>query len=181
MEGIDAPVTKENLKFFYAWRTAEGGDAKNNPLNTKQGMKDDGKISNYNEEGVKNYSTREFGIRATIKTLLNGRYPCIIDGLKNDVGAEKISKCFDNLSTWGTGELVNQVIKTDSIRNIPIESDVINKWISLEFIKINKMNLQQKYFDLTFLKKSNLNTSFNQFALYLHIGLTTFLGDCSQI
>lgn len=123
LEGVGAPITEENLKFFYAWRTAEGGDAKNNPFNTKQGMKSDEKISNYNEEGVKNYSTRKFGIEATIKTLLNGRYPCIVDGLKNDVGAKKISECFDNLSTWGTGELVNQVITTDSIRNIPIESD----------------------------------------------------------
>jgi len=129
LEGIGAPITKENLKFFYAWRTAEGGNAKNNPFNTTQGMKDDPGISVYgtNKAKVKNYSTREFGIKATIKTLLNGRYPCIVDGLKNDLGAEKISECFDNLETWGTGELVNQVITTDSIRNIPIESDEKSK------------------------------------------------------
>jgi LAS superfamily LD-carboxypeptidase LdcB len=125
LEGIGAPITEENLKFFYAWRTAEGGIAKNNPFNTTQGMKDDPGISVYgtNKAKVKNYSTREFGIKATIKTLLNGRYPCIVEGLKNDIGAEKISECFDNLETWGTGKLVNDVIKTNSIRNTPIEGN----------------------------------------------------------
>jgi LAS superfamily LD-carboxypeptidase LdcB len=125
LKGIGAPITEENLKFFYAWRAAEGGKAKNNPFNTTQGMKDDPGISVYgkNKAGVKNYSTSEFGIKATIKTLLNGRYPCIVDGLKNDIGAEKISECFDNLETWGTGELVNKVIKSGSIRNVPINTD----------------------------------------------------------
>lgn len=125
LKGIGAPITEENLKFFYAWRTAEGGTAKNNPFNTTQGMKDDPGISIYgkNKAGVKNYSTAEFGIEATVKTLLNGRYSCIVDGLKNDIGAEKISECFDNLETWGTGDLVNKVIKSGSIRNIPINSD----------------------------------------------------------
>jgi LAS superfamily LD-carboxypeptidase LdcB/peptidoglycan hydrolase-like protein with peptidoglycan-binding domain len=125
LKGIGAPITEENLKFFYAWRASEGGKAKNNPFNTTQGMKDDPGISVYgkNKAGVKNYSTSEFGIKATIKTLLNGRYPCIVNGLKNDIGAEKISECFDNLETWGTGDLINKVIKSGSIRNVPINTD----------------------------------------------------------
>jgi LAS superfamily LD-carboxypeptidase LdcB/peptidoglycan hydrolase-like protein with peptidoglycan-binding domain len=125
LKGIGAPITEENLKFFYAWRAAEGGKAKNNPFNTTQGIKDDPGISVYgkNKAGVKNYSTSEFGIKATIKTLLNGRYPCIVDGLKNDIGAEKISECFDNLETWGTGELVDNVIYSGSIRYVPINTD----------------------------------------------------------
>ena len=125
LKGIGAPTSEENLKFFYAWRTAEGGDAKNNPFNTTQKMEDDPGMTVYgkNKAGVKNYSTPEFGIKATIKTLLNGRYPCIVEGLKNDIGAEKISECFDNLEVWGTGDLVNKVIKSGSIRNVPINTN----------------------------------------------------------
>ena len=34
LKGIGAPISDENMKFFYAWRQAEGGKAKNNPFNT---------------------------------------------------------------------------------------------------------------------------------------------------
>lgn len=111
LKGIGAPVTKENLKFFYAWRQAEGGKAKNNPFNTTQNMKNDTGISNYNKVGVKNYSTPQIGIEATIKTLKNGRYSCIVDGLKNDIGAENISQCSKALSTWGTGMGIANVLR----------------------------------------------------------------------
>ena len=33
LKGIGAPITDENMKFFYAWRQAEGGKARNNPFN----------------------------------------------------------------------------------------------------------------------------------------------------
>lgn len=112
LDGIDAPYTDENFKFLYAWRKAESGKAKNNPFNTTQGMKDDPKISDYNKVGVKNYSSKDIGIKATIKTLLNGRYNCIVKGLKNDSGAEKIAGCSSDLKTWGTGNLVSTVLKT---------------------------------------------------------------------
>jgi hypothetical protein len=36
LKGIGAPITDENMKFFYAWRQAEGGKARNNPFNTTQ-------------------------------------------------------------------------------------------------------------------------------------------------
>jgi len=112
LNGIDAPYTDENFKFLYAWRKAEGGKAKNNPFNTTQKMKDDPRSTDYNKVGVKNYSNKNIGIEATIKTLLNGRYPCILKGLKNDAGAEKIASCSSDLKTWGTGNLITTVLKT---------------------------------------------------------------------
>jgi len=109
LEGIGAPVTDENLKFFYAWRQAEGGSAKNNPFNTTYKLAKDQDMTNYNSVGVKNYSSPLYGIEATIKTLKLSYYTCIVDGLKNDVGASEISKC-PALEKWGTGRLVQKVV-----------------------------------------------------------------------
>lgn len=109
LTGIGAPITDENMKFLYAWRQAEGGSATNNPFNTTYKLTKDENMSNYNSVGVKNYSTRSYGLEATIKTLKLSYYTCIVDGLKNDVGAEKISRCSD-LQKWGTGELVAKVV-----------------------------------------------------------------------
>jgi peptidoglycan hydrolase-like protein with peptidoglycan-binding domain/predicted nucleotidyltransferase len=110
LKGVDAPITDENLKFFYAWRKGEGGKATNNPFNTTFKLKGDSGMSNYNKAGVKNYSTPNYGIEATVKTLKLPYYTCIIDGLKNDIGADKISKC-TSLKTWGTGDLIAKVLK----------------------------------------------------------------------
>ena len=123
LKGIGAPITKSNLKFLYAWRQAEGGKATNNPFNTTLKLKNDEKKTNYNSVGVKNYSTPSYGVEATVKTLLNGYYDCIVDGLRNDSGAERISKmCVSQLKTWGTGGLVDKVLQYDTITPPPIYS-----------------------------------------------------------
>jgi peptidoglycan hydrolase-like protein with peptidoglycan-binding domain/predicted nucleotidyltransferase len=119
LKGIGAPITDENLKFFYAWRKAEGGKATNNPFNTTMNLKSDINKTNYNKIGVKNYSTPQYGVESTVKTLLNGRYSCIVNGLKNDIGSEEISRCSD-LKTWGTGELVAKVIDSGKLNPPPI-------------------------------------------------------------
>jgi hypothetical protein len=60
---------------------------------------------------VKNYLTIDDGMDATLKTLKNGRYNCIVNGLKNNIGAKKISgNCISDLKTWGTGDLVAKVV-----------------------------------------------------------------------
>ena len=114
LTGIGAPITDENIKFFYAWRKAEGGKATNNPFNTTFKLNKDSGITNYNDAGVKNYSTPNYGIEATVKTLLLPYYTCIIDGLKNDIGSSKISEC-ESLKTWGTGDLVAKVLSRDDV------------------------------------------------------------------
>lgn len=107
---LDAPTSKENMKFLYAWRQSEGKAGKYNPFNTTQKMPN---ATVFNSAGVKNYQSLEDGFEATLKTLKNGRYNCIINGLKNDIGAKKIStNCKSDLETWGTGDLVSQVISS---------------------------------------------------------------------
>ena len=110
LNGIGAPITDENMKFLYAWRKGEGGKATNNPFNTTFKLKKDSGMSNYNKVGVKNYSTPNYGIEATVKTLGLPYYTCITDGLKNDIGADKLSQC-TSLKTWGTGDLVAKVLR----------------------------------------------------------------------
>lgn len=106
LEGLGAPVSPENMKFMLAWRQAEGSGGKYNPFNTTQKMS--GAVT-INSHGVKSYQTAEDGVIATIKTLKNGRYNCIVNGLINDIGAENIAKC-ESLKTWGTGDLVAKVV-----------------------------------------------------------------------
>ena len=105
---IGAPVSKENMLFFYAWRQSEGASAKNNPLNTTM---DYPNATSYNRVGVKNYRTKEDGIDATCKTLKLNYYTCIVNGLRGDIGAKRISeKCSKSLNTWGTGLLLSKVL-----------------------------------------------------------------------
>jgi murein DD-endopeptidase MepM/ murein hydrolase activator NlpD len=120
LENLGAPVSEENLKFLYAWRQSEGKAGKFNPFNTTYKMPN---ATDFNSVGVKNYQTLQDGMVATIKTLKNGRYNCIVDGLKNDIGAANIAKC-ESLKTWGTGELVAKVVNsynsgaTPNIKNL---------------------------------------------------------------
>ena len=108
LQELGAPTSDENLKFLYAWRQSEGKAGKYNPFNTTQSMPDS---TNFNSVGVKNYSSMDDGLNATIKTLNNGRYNCIVNGLKNSIGAKKITQdCSNELKTWGTGDLVAKVI-----------------------------------------------------------------------
>jgi len=105
---LGAPVTSENLKYLYAWRQAEGKGGKYNPFNTTWKLPGSTKM---NSAGVQNYVSLEDGMVATLKTLKNGFYDCIVNGLKNDIGAAQISKC-PSLKTWGTGDLVAKVVRS---------------------------------------------------------------------
>jgi hypothetical protein len=62
-----------------------------------------------NSHGVKDYTSLQQGMVATIKTIKHPRYACIVNGLKNDIGADKIAQC-ESLKTWGTGDLVAKVV-----------------------------------------------------------------------
>ena len=102
---VGAKPTKDNMSFMYAWRQAEGGKASNNPFNTTHKMPGS---TTYNSHNVQNYKSSEDGIQATCKTLNNGRYTDIVNGLKNDVGLFELSR-MKGLKTWGTGELLAKV------------------------------------------------------------------------
>jgi LAS superfamily LD-carboxypeptidase LdcB len=120
LTGINAPLTPENLKFFYAWRKAESGEAAWNPFNTTQ--KSDN-TTNYNCNAgfpVKNYASKDLGIKATVETLTSVYYPKILEGLRKNVGAYKISTYVDELGTWGTGYGVNKVLAGANLVPPPI-------------------------------------------------------------
>jgi hypothetical protein len=112
LQNIGAPVSDENLKFFYAWRQAEGATAAFNPFNTTQPMPG---ATKYNSVGVRNYKSAEDGIAATVKTLTNGRYPEILSKLKSDAGAVEIANSISDLKTWGTGAGVLRVLSGSTI------------------------------------------------------------------
>jgi hypothetical protein len=113
---IGAPITDENMLFMYAWRQSEHTEAKNNPFGTTQGGFGATPFGK-NKAGVKEYPTTQNGIDATVTTLKNGFYNCIVDGLKNNIGAKKISqKCDSDLKTWGT-HVINDLI-----------TDVLSGW-----------------------------------------------------
>lgn len=115
--GLNLPVTKNNIDFLKLWRIAEMGvetgnqgkrTAVNNPLNTTQSHYSDTEQTNFNSVGVKNFSKPEYGIESTIKTLKNGYYNCILDGLRRELPYEQIADCVTGKSNrtamdvWGT-------------------------------------------------------------------------------
>ena len=106
LQVLQAPVTQENMKFLLAWRQAEGRGGLNNPFNTTWDLPGS---TTMNSAGVRNYASAKDGLVATVKTLKNGRYDCILGGLRNDLGADRISQC-ESLKTWGTGDLVAKVV-----------------------------------------------------------------------
>lgn len=132
LERIDAPVTKENLAFFYAWRQAEGAKATYNPFNTTQDMSDSTfwnclkKSGDKCVGGVRNYKTEKDGIDATVKTLTNGRYDCIVNGLKNNKGAKEISRC-SSLDVWGTKDGVLRVLDQGRLDPPEISRSLVKK------------------------------------------------------
>lgn len=116
LKGIGAPISDENMKFFYAWRQAEGGKAKNNPFNTTQSKPGS---TFYNclkkgfsgcKSGVRNYLSSQDGIDATVRTIKNGRYQNIINALKTGDSAEKSALALKS-SPWGTGELALNIVR----------------------------------------------------------------------
>ena len=106
LQGLGAPVTPSNLKFFNAWERAEGGTASNNPFNTTQAAPG---ASSYNKVGVRNYLSPEQGINATISTLQNGRYGDIVSALRQGTNATLAAQALA-ASPWGTGNLVLKVL-----------------------------------------------------------------------
>jgi len=110
LNGLGAPITEENLKFLIAWQKAEGGKATNNPFNTTYNLDADVNKTKFNSHGVKNYTTPEYGIIATVKTLKLPYYKNIVKGLQDNAGASNIASNIKELKTWGTGSLVAKVL-----------------------------------------------------------------------
>jgi hypothetical protein len=100
--GLHAKGGGENHVLLQAWARAEGGSARNNPLNTTEPWKG---ATNYNDAGVKNYRTGIDGIAATCETLLNGRYPGIVRCMREGTmsAQEIVLANVKEFNLWGTG------------------------------------------------------------------------------
>ena len=102
------PETTENVRAVMAWQAAEGTRATFNPLATTQ--KSSG-ATDFNSVGVKNYTSYEQGLQATVTTLYNGRYEEILAALRDGSSAKRLADAVAN-SPWGTGDGVNRVLAT---------------------------------------------------------------------
>lgn len=118
LKGINAPVNEENLKFMSAWGASENTVASFNPLATtlpyhKTKWSEDPGMTVYNTlnggPGVKNYSTFEAGVNATIKTLYSGKgqyYKNIREKLiAGTYLAIEIAKHTSELAKWVGGDV----------------------------------------------------------------------------
>lgn len=118
LKAIGAPVTPQNLQFLKRWQVHEGGWTNNsatfNPLNTTRGP---GKP--INSVGVKAFPNYQIGVRSTAETLLNGRYPNLVAGLRS--GNPYSFDLTGDLSTWVSGSptgglsYAQRVLGTESI------------------------------------------------------------------
>lgn len=104
LRNINASGYKENRRLLKAWARAEGGTARNNPLNTTEPWADS---TDYNSVGVKNYPSGEAGIMATGRTLENGHYPGIVRDLRmrdrHKTARQIVADNAAEFDTWGTG------------------------------------------------------------------------------
>lgn len=107
---LGLPVTAENIRFLNAWQDAEGTRARFNPLATSRKAAG---ATQFNSHGVKNYTSYEQGLQATVETLrINGYgYPAILASLKLGNDAEATARAVAS-SEWGTGQGVLRVLST---------------------------------------------------------------------
>lgn len=104
---LGMPVTSENVRAMTAWAQAEGTDAAFNPLATTQSQTG---ATSFNSVGVKNYTSYDNGIDATVQTLTNGRYGAILTALRSGNSAEAVARAVAD-SPWGTGDGVLRVLR----------------------------------------------------------------------
>ena len=94
----------EAVRLLTAWQAAEGGTATWNPLNTTLHIPGWYTTPDYNSSGVVNYSKPDYGVMATVATLINGYYNSILGFLQNpQMTAEQAVNAYaSEFRTWGT-------------------------------------------------------------------------------
>ena len=75
LAGIGAPITETNLLFFKAWRRFEGNGGNYNAFNTTQRV-------GGSTGRIQSYLSFEDGVKGTIITMQNGKYPVILKALR---------------------------------------------------------------------------------------------------
>ena len=116
LSGLQLPITDENLKFLYALRNSfDITTKKNNPFNVKDYT---GKKL-YNGEEIPNFNTMRDGVYSTIETLKLPKFRCLINNMKNQVGALEIADC-TILRTLGLQDKITKTLTLEKIFPIKI-------------------------------------------------------------
>jgi hypothetical protein len=111
------------VNFLAAWSVCEFGPevkkaARFNPLATKHTMPGN---TNYNSVGVKDYPDADTGLQATVRTIKNGHYPHIVEGLTTN--KPEIALNHSELGIWGTGGgCVERIYKSGDQRMLTLPS-----------------------------------------------------------
>lgn len=118
LKGINAPITPENLKLLLGWRQAEGGTARYNPFNTTWNKPNSDFYNCLSKDkqgkcvsGVRNYASRNDGIKATIDTLKQPIFKSLTEQLQSGrFTAAEMARNQTVFKKWGTKELIIKVI-----------------------------------------------------------------------
>jgi hypothetical protein len=111
------------VNFLASWSVCEFGQdvkkaARFNPLATKHELPG---ATNYNSVGVKDYPDPATGIQATIRTIKNGHYPHIVEGLTTN--KPEVALNHTELGIWGTGGgCVERIYKNNDSRMLTLPS-----------------------------------------------------------
>lgn len=106
LNALGMPLTQQDLTAMSAWAKAEGTAASFNPIATTQSAPG---ATNFNSVGVKNYTSYQDGIAATVQTLNNGKYGPTLAALQTGNNADAVAQAVAN-SPWGTGDGVLKVL-----------------------------------------------------------------------
>lgn len=122
LNGIEAPLTPQNIEFMLAWMAKENTAATFNPLATTMGKSKGYTPFNWTAEGdplVLNYPDWETGVQETINTLIGGRdwkdqdaaarqadyYDHLVDALRDGTSLQAAlsdPQIVKELGTWGS-------------------------------------------------------------------------------
>ena len=138
LKKLGTKITCQKMLFFFAWRDGESSESTYNPFaTTYKDTSNEGCYYNCLKNGrgytptdcrtcpsgtvpgVRNYKTYQSGLDATFETLTNGRYPNVVRKLKNDnITATEIASEKKELSIWGTGGLVLDILNRNNTINV---------------------------------------------------------------
>jgi len=109
--GLGAPVSLHTRRALAAWMQAEGGSARNNPMNTTLRMPGS---TDFNSVHVQHYTSPKQGAEALVKTLKeNGSgYENIRRALHRNASATEILKAVGD-SRWGTDGTLALAVLSD--------------------------------------------------------------------
>jgi hypothetical protein len=125
--GIGVPTPNQpQLRFMQIWRQHEGGKAAWNPFNTT--LNTSNSIP-YNYVSVRNYFSKEEGLRATINTLRDSRYSNVVNAIKNIKTEKDINNAISavNSSPWGSKIIPSTSSSYITFNNLIYKSPIIKR------------------------------------------------------